>query len=73
MNAILIRIGIDLEYGEWNAPVDLDSKRFVYVPIPESQEPLKTLVRLYDDVLPALRSFSTDLKLNHNLCSDLPQ
>jgi hypothetical protein len=34
MKALLVRIGIDQEYGVWNAPVDGDG-RFVYVPIPE--------------------------------------
>ena len=53
MKAILIRIGIDHEYGSWNAPVDSVSGRFVYVPIPETLEPLNHLVRLYDEILPA--------------------
>ena len=36
MKALLVRIGVDQAYGEWNAPVDAVS-RFVYVPIPESR------------------------------------
>ena len=35
MNALLVRIGVDQAYGDWNAPVDAEG-RFVYVPIPES-------------------------------------
>jgi Nucleotide modification associated domain 3 len=73
MDAILIRIGIDHIFGEWNAPVELNSKRFVYVPIPEAQEPLKALIRLYDEVLPALKSFSSELKLSHDLSPNLPE
>jgi hypothetical protein len=63
MNAILIRIGIDHEYGACNAPVDLNSKRFVYVPIPEEQRSSPNLVRRYDEIPPALVRFSTDLGL----------
>lgn len=35
MDAILIRIGIDLAYGAWNSPVDSQTGEFVYVPIPD--------------------------------------
>jgi Nucleotide modification associated domain 3 len=72
MNAILIRIGIDQEYGGWNAPVDPVSGRFVYVPIPETQEPLNDLVRSYDEILPTLTSFSFDLHLADGLICTLP-
>jgi len=41
--ALLVRIGIDSTYGEWNAPVDADTGEFVYVPIPESQPQLPGL------------------------------
>jgi Nucleotide modification associated domain 3 len=72
MKAILIRVGIDQEYGAWNAPVDPVSRRFVYVPIPETQEPLSDLVRMYHEVVPALASFSSDLNLRNGLTSKLP-
>lgn len=32
MRATLVRIGIDRAYGAWNAPVDLETYDFVYVP-----------------------------------------
>lgn len=35
MQAILVRIGIDHAYGQWNAPADPATGEFVYVPIPE--------------------------------------
>lgn len=35
MKGILVRTGVDHSYGQWNAPVDTLSGRFVYVPIPE--------------------------------------
>jgi hypothetical protein len=70
--AILIRVAIDHAYGEWNAPVDPSSGRFVYVPIPEKQDPLRNLVRRYDEVLPALKSFSDDLNLSSDLIPRFP-
>jgi|SRR5271165_597120 len=72
MKAILIRIGIDHEYGRWNAPVDPVSGRFVYVPIPETQEPLNDLARSYDELLPTLTSFSFDLHLADGPICTLP-
>jgi hypothetical protein len=72
MKAILIRIGIDHEYGGWNAPVDPVSGRFVYVPIPETQEPLNTLVRVYDEIVPALAFYSGDLNVTDGRIPTLP-
>jgi hypothetical protein len=72
MKAILIRIGIDHEYGGWNAPVDPVSKRFVYIPIPEAQKPLNHLVHSYDEMVPALTSFSRELHLDDGVTRALP-
>jgi hypothetical protein len=35
---ILIRVGIDSSYGEWNAPVNPDNGDFVFLPIPENKK-----------------------------------
>ena len=35
VRGLLVRVGVDGTYGEWNAPVDPDDWSFVYVPIPE--------------------------------------
>ena len=35
VSGLLVRVGVDGTYGEWNAPVDPDDWSFVYVPIPE--------------------------------------
>ena len=35
VKGLLVRVGIDQEYGGWNAPVDSASGRFVWVPIPD--------------------------------------
>ncbi len=73
MKAILIRVGIDLKYGGWNAPVDPHTKQFVYVPIPESQRPLPNLARTYDEIVPALQRFSDALRLDPDTCPTIPQ
>ena len=38
MKALLVRVGADQSKsgGSWNGPVDMQNRRFVYVPIPES-------------------------------------
>jgi len=36
MKALLVRVGIDSEYGVWNAPVNPSTGEFAYVPIPET-------------------------------------
>ncbi len=65
MNALLVRIGADQEYGHWNAPVDAEG-HFVYVPIPE--KPGTTfhvgLEHRYDEILPALTQFCRNNECN---------
>jgi len=58
MKAVLVRIGVDLKYGGWNAPVDAEG-RFVYVPIPErpGTQFHAGLERRYGELLPALDRF----------------
>ena len=58
MNGLLVRIGIDAAFGRWNAPVDMDSREFVYVPIPESEELASDLERGYGEIIPKLVRFS---------------
>ncbi len=62
MKAVLVRIGVDQEYGRWNAPVDPTSQRFVYLPIPESAGTQfhPNLERRYKEFLPELESFCTN-------------
>jgi hypothetical protein len=40
MRAFLVRVAIDSTYGHWNGPVDPQTGRFVYMPIPEAMHPL---------------------------------
>ena len=69
MKAILIRVGVDQAYGQWNAPVDPESGHFVYVPIPEKRAFRPGLERSYREVLPALQRFA--LRFNLDLESSL--
>ncbi len=70
MKALLVRIGIDGKYGQWNAPVDAEG-RFVYVPIPESAGTAfhPGHERRYNELLPSLRRFCRDRQFD--LLSDL--
>lgn len=38
MKALLVRVGIDSKSGHWNAPINTDTRDFVYVPIPEGRQ-----------------------------------
>ncbi|MBC8235772.1 hypothetical protein H8E77_40000 [bacterium] len=63
MKGYLVRIGIDKTYGRWNAPVDPDNGKFVYVPIPEKHLFIDGLETRYFDFIPDLEKFAID----HNL------
>ncbi len=67
MKAILIRVGVDQAYGEWNAPLDPESGRFVYVPIPESRPFRPGLERPYREILPSLQQFASSIGLESRL------
>ncbi len=69
MKAILIRVGVDQTYGQWNAPVDPESGHFVYVPIPEKRAFRPGLERSYREVLPSLQRFA--LRFDFDLESSL--
>lgn len=63
LRAILVRVGIDQAYGNWNGPADPKTRRFVYVPIPES---IKTTFRQgtqrsFNELLPVLARFASDV------------
>lgn len=65
MKGLLVRVAVDQAYGGWNAPVDPDTGRFVYVPIPEviGSRFQQGLRRPYAEVLPFLESFASDYGL----------
>lgn len=58
--AILVRVGVDHSYGNWNAPADPDSGQFVYVPIPEKQGTRfhPRCERRYRELVPSLDRFT---------------
>jgi hypothetical protein len=60
MKGILVRVGIDHSYGQWNAPVDPDSHRFVYVPIPENQKFHPGMEKPYRELMPDLNVFCSN-------------
>ena len=63
MNGLLVRVGIDHSYGHWNGPVNPESGRFVYIPIPEYFPIRPGLERSYREILPFLQNFYSDLNL----------
>lgn len=72
---LFVRVGIDVSYGRWNAPVQLITEdlaggpsnaavsrgEFVYVPIPETQRPRPGLRRPYQELKTRLKQFGTPL------------
>lgn len=71
LKAILIRVGIDQTFGNWNAPCNPETNDFVYVPIPQSNcLNAKGLEKFYkDSAVPALSSFSD----RNGITIDLPK
>ena len=63
MNALLVRVGADQSTGggRWNGPVDAQTGRFVYVPIPETKPNRPGLAKPYSLLVPALRQSGAKL------------
>lgn len=67
--AILIRVGVDQAFGNWNAPCNPDTGDFVYVPIPQDKQNIQGMKKKYlDTIVPALKTFS----VNNNVIIRLP-
>lgn len=66
MNGLLVRIAVDQAYGGWNAPVDPETGRFLYVPIPEASRTRfqKGLRHTYAEFIPSLESFAAARSLD---------
>lgn len=73
MKALLVRVGVDSTYGRWNAPMDLSTGEFIYVPIPEKRERIRHgCERPYDEVRSPLHEFGVELPENlTNRCMHL--
>ncbi|MBE7448174.1 MAG: hypothetical protein HS111_04615 [Kofleriaceae bacterium] len=69
MRAVLIRVGIDQAYGQWNAPVDPDTLEFVYVPIPDGHEMGAGLATPYSRVGDALAAFARERVVDDRACA----
>jgi hypothetical protein len=67
MNALLVRVGVDLSVGggSWNGPVDMKTGKFVYVAIPETAPIHPGLEKPYQALAPVLANF--DVKLPSHL------
>lgn len=65
MNALLVRVGADTskDGGRWNGPVDAQSGKFVYVPIPEKQQVYASMEKPYSGLAPVLSTFGISLPI----------
>lgn len=63
MKGLLVRVGADQSSGggNWNGPVDPGSRKFAYVPIPETKETHVRLRMPYRSLTPTLASFGLPL------------
>jgi len=63
MKIFLVRIGVDQSEGggEWNGPVNLQTKEFAYVPIPETYQIHPGFEKPYTKIIPALKRFNQEL------------
>jgi hypothetical protein len=79
VTGLLIRIGIDgtPQYVGWKAPVDMETRRFIFVPIKDApynnDDYIEGGRRIYgEEVLPELRNFAIDCGSPKNPCFSLP-
>jgi Nucleotide modification associated domain 3 len=63
MKGILVRVGADMTDGggRWNGPIDSVSRRFAYVPIPETKPCLAGLETPYLQIVEAVAEFPVNL------------
>jgi len=61
MKGLLVRVGVDSTDGNWNAPVRKASGDFAYVTITETKQLRPSLVRRYDEFIPAVARFGQEL------------
>lgn len=78
MRGLLVRVGIDqsIESGYWNAPINTDTNRFMFVPICDRYNNsgyLENGRRVYKDEIPAaLKEFQKECGIANSRCFDLP-
>jgi hypothetical protein len=61
MTGLLVRVGIDSTDGDWNAPVNVATREFAYVTITEVKQVRPGLARFFDEFVPAISKFHTQL------------
>lgn len=60
MKGLLLRVGVDMSYGQWHGPMNPDSLSFVYIPIPETPKFWGPLATPYSRFTAPLKRFSTN-------------
>ncbi len=81
MRGLLVRVGIDIseKSGGWNAPVDMRTRRFIFVPIRDEGynrcgEYIDEGRRVYgEEVAPALKKFAHECQREESRCFQLPK
>ena len=79
MRGLLVRVGIDSTSGNWNAPVDSTTRRFIFIPIPDCPyNPDGTYIeggkKTYEtEILPALEDFSSECGAKEQRAFGLPE
>ena len=61
MNGLLVRVGADNSSGSWNGPIDVASRKFAYVAIPESSPVHPGFEKPYAALTPLLTQFGVEL------------
>lgn len=69
MRVVVVRVGIDQAYGQWNGPVDPVTHEFVYVPIPEERATLPELATPYTRVASSLAAFAKGRVVDAKACA----
>lgn len=67
---LLVRVGIDQTFGNYNAPINPDTNDYIYMPIPESKDNFKLGMRTsYSDLVPYFETW----KLKNSTSIEFPQ
>lgn len=69
---LLMRVGIDQTYGEYNAPINPITNDYIYMPIPQGEQDFKSKMKTsYRDLLPHFKSWcfrnDAELEFPHSL------
>lgn len=58
---LLMRVGIDKTFGQYNAPINPETNDYLYMPIPEDRHKFKAnMTTSYSDIAPRFREWAVD-------------